>query len=145
MIDTTNMKHFFIGLIVQVFLLNPGIADAGDLDQLIRQYRQMKDYHFTIEPGDLVEGEKGIAIHQIVLITKANCRVCDDVVEELSRIVRENYMAVYLIVKKNYDINGETRGDLKISQFPVVFIDGKYSPLWDEPGFLEVFTNDCGC
>lgn len=140
-----DMKLFCSTLLTLFLILNPGSADAGVLDGLMKQYRQRREYHFSIGADDIVKGEKGIAIHQIVLITKDDCSTCDDVAGKISRIVRENYMAVYLIIKKNYDITGKTRGDLKISQFPAIFINGRYSPSWDEPGFLELFTNDCGC
>lgn len=140
-----NMKLPTFTLMVIVVLMNWGMSFASDLDELLKQYHEMKKHRFSIGDGDIVEGEKGVAIHQIVLITKNDCSACDDVVDALSQVVLKNDTAVYLIIKNNDDTVLKSGIDLDVSQFPAVFIDGKYSPLWDFPGFLDIFTNDCGC
>jgi uncharacterized membrane protein/glutaredoxin len=108
-------------------------------------YNKSENHEFEIVPSDILFGEKGVAIHQIVMLYKDSCNHCRLAREKLSHIVNQNDMAVYLVLK---NVEGFTLHQLKklgVTKAPAVFIDGKMAVGWEIPGFLNEFTNDCGC
>jgi uncharacterized membrane protein/glutaredoxin len=108
-------------------------------------YGKSKQHQFDVNVGDHVIGEKGIAIHQIVLLYKDGCKHCGKAKKKLSRIVKKNENAVYLLLKNVKSLSRTQLEELKAARVPSVFVDGKMAAGWDVPGFLDKFTEDCGC
>ena len=106
----------------------------------------MSRYHeFEIAPSDTVIGEKGVAIHQIVMFYKDNCNHCRLAKKKLAEIVTQHDMAVYLVLKNVKNLTARQLKRLDVTKTPAVFIDGKMAAGWEVSGFLDVFTQDCGC
>jgi len=108
-------------------------------------YRTSAYHEFEIAPSDTLVGEKGVAIHQIVMFYKDGCNHCRQAREKLSNIVDQNYMAVYLVLKNTKRFTPHQLKTLGVTKTPTVFIDGKMAVGWEMPGFLNEFTKDCGC
>ena len=124
-------------------------AERGKLQQNLQYYKYlyaMSEYHeFEIEPADIVVGEKGIAIHQIVMFYKERCDHCRAAEEKLSAIVEKNDLAVYLVLKNVKHFTPRQLDTLGVGKTPTIYIDGKKAAGWEVPGFLNEFTRDCGC
>ena len=108
-------------------------------------YEKSPKHDLTISDNDIVVGEKAIAIHQITLFYKDNCNHCFTARNKLIDIVRSHESAVYLVLKNARTIPKQQLNSLEITKLPAVFIDGKFAQGWMVPGFLEKFTEDCGC
>lgn len=122
--------------------------DPADNERLVffrELFHEAKEHAFAIEPDDQVFGDRGVAIHQIVLIYNDDCPACENAVEKLISVVLKHDKSVYLIVKHRKHIPEPLLKQLDLSRMPVVFIDGKFAEGWDFPGFLQPFVEDCGC
>ena len=108
-------------------------------------YDTAKPNHFTIEPQDSVFGEKGIAVHQIILLFKDGCLYCKKAKEKLTATVEKHELSVYLVLKNASSMSPVKLKDLNVARLPAVFIDGKLAEGWELPGFLDPFLEDCGC
>ena len=105
-------------------------------------YQSSNYQEFEIAPTDIVVGEKGVAIHQIVMLFKDNCDHCRKAKETLSALVREHEMAIYLVLKNVKDFTPDQLEKLQVTKTPAIFIDGKLAVGWEMPGFLDEFTED---
>lgn len=108
-------------------------------------YYDSPKHSIEITAKDIVVGEGAYANHQIVLIYKDGCRFCARAKQKLTKAVAEHKLAVYLVMKNYQDIDPETLKLWGVERVPQVFIDGRAAKGWDIPGFLEEFTDDCGC
>lgn len=117
----------------------------NNLEYYRHLYQSSPLHSFTVAPADLVIGEPAIALHQIILLHKEGCVHCRAAKEKLADIVRKHDRAVYLVIKEASGISPSTLQGLQVQQVPAVFIDGRFAEGWQAPGFLETFTDDCGC
>lgn len=108
-------------------------------------YDTAKPKFFLIEPQDKVIGEKGIAVHQIILFFKDGCPYCNKANEKLTGMVEKHEMSVYLVIKNVRSLSPDNLNNLNVARLPAVFIDGKLAEGWEVPGFLDPFLEDCGC
>ena len=108
-------------------------------------YDTAKPTNFLIEPQDKVIGEKGIAVHQIILFFKDGCPHCKMAKEKLTAMVEKHEMSVYLVIKNVRSLSAGNLNHLNVTRFPTVFVDGKLAEGWEVPGFLDPFFEDCGC
>jgi uncharacterized membrane protein/glutaredoxin len=110
-------------------------------------YESAQPLQLRVEAGDTVVGERAVAPHQIVLFYKRGCVHCQAAREKLTAVVQRHENAVHLIVKDVQRLPDAEHTRLKnqTAQLPAVFINGKHAAGWEVPGFLERFTQDCGC
>lgn len=126
----------------QLTLERTKVSDNLQYQQYL--YQSSVVHEFAVESTDQVIGEEE-AVHQIVLIYKNTCRSCKIAKKELSQVVKQNSAAVYLIMKNHQDLPVERLKELGVEHVPAVFINGRRALGWDMPGFLDQFTEDCGC
>jgi glutaredoxin len=108
-------------------------------------YRNSPLHPIAITAKDQVVGDPEVAIHQIVLVYKDGCRHCLAAKEKLAEEVQNYPEGVYLVLKNFRNFSSVELDRLGISRAPTVFINGKIAEGWDVPGFLDEFTDGCGC
>ena len=108
-------------------------------------YADAPEHVFPIGSNDQVFGDRGTAIHQIVMIYDDACPPCEAVMEKLIAVVHSHDQAVYLIVKHRRHTPALLLHRLDIIRIPAVYIDGKYAEGWNYQDFLQPFIDDCGC
>lgn len=113
--------------------------------EYLHRHQQAEVHVFHVEAEDRVVGERGVAIHQIVLICDRHRHECQSARETLISLVQQHDRAVYLILKNRKNLSEEHLRKLNLGTAPVVYIDGRRAEGWEVPGFLEYFAEDCGC
>jgi len=123
--------------------------EQAQLSQNLDYYKfihtQADKFNFKIEDGDEVHGEPGIAIHQMVLLYKDGCSHCENAKEKLIKTVNEYETAVYLLLKNYTSFTRQALEEMKVDKAPILFINGQMAIGWEIPGFLDNYTEDCGC
>ncbi len=129
----------------KVFLFKEQAKLQENLDYYRYRHQSAQFINFAVSPGDMVIGEPGIGMHQIVLLHKEGCGHCRQARERLSDIVRKHDRAVYLVVKETSSLGHAALEEMQVRHVPAVFVDGRHAEGWQVPGFLDQFTKDCGC
>ena len=80
-----------------------------------------------------------------MFLYKDGCNHCRRSKEKLINAVVESDGAVYLVMKNVSANSKQKMSQWDVSKVPAVFVDGKRALGWEVPGFLNKFTENCGC
>lgn len=118
---------------------------AQNLDYYRLLHEQAPVIAFDIDTSDTVIGEPAIAMHQVVLFQKENCEHCRAARERLKALVHRHDTGIYLLLKTVDPAQLQSLSTFGFEKVPAVFIDGRRALGWQMPGFMDIFTEDCGC